>query len=165
MKILLKVLGGLLACLILLLLVLSVTGFEPHGLYPGLWLKGELVTTPVTDWSFTDQFRIIEIQTRTWYLIPHSVHVSCVAHEGQLYLDSVYGEGGNYPPGRRWNDNVARDPHVRLKIDGKLYDRALVRITDEAQIAAVEATKLKKYKRSQAPAGSRVGVLYHVVDN
>ena len=165
MKTALKILGGILVCLVLLLGVLRATGFEPHGLTPGLWLKGDLVTNPVADWSFTDKFRIIAIQTNTWYLIPHSVHVSCVAHRGQLYLDSVYGEGGNYPPGRRWNDNVARDPHVRLKIGNQLYDRTLVRVTDPAEIAAIEETKSKKYHGSRAPAGATVGVVFHVVDN
>ena len=40
MKMLLKVLGVILVCLVLLLLVLPITGFEPHGRTPGLWLKG-----------------------------------------------------------------------------------------------------------------------------
>lgn len=36
----------------------------------GLWLTGDLVTTPVTDWSFTDAIPTVQIETRTWYLIP-----------------------------------------------------------------------------------------------
>ena len=55
MKTLWKIVGGILVCLVLALLVLRVTGLEPHERIPGLWLKGDLVTTPVDDWSFTDK--------------------------------------------------------------------------------------------------------------
>jgi hypothetical protein len=41
--------------MVLLLVVERITGFEPNTRRPGLWLKGELVTTPVADWSFTDK--------------------------------------------------------------------------------------------------------------
>src|ERR1700751_2806837 len=39
----------------------------------GLCVAADLVTTPVTDWSFPDAFPTIQIETRTWYLIPHFV--------------------------------------------------------------------------------------------
>ncbi len=38
MKTLLRIVGGVLACLVLLLVVLSITGLEPHDKIPGLWL-------------------------------------------------------------------------------------------------------------------------------
>jgi hypothetical protein len=165
MKTLLRVLGGIFVCVVLLLIVLSITGFEPHGLHPGLWLKGEVVTAPVTDWSFMNKVRTIKIQTRTWYLIPHSVTIGCIPYNGQLYLDSIYGEGGNYPRGRRWNNNVARDPHVRLKVGNKLYDCILARVNDPAEIAAVEEAKAKRSRGARAPEGSIVGAVYHVLSN
>ena len=164
MKTLLKVLGGILVCVVLLLVVLRITGFEPHGLHPGLWLKGDLMMTPVTDWSFAEKARTLEVQTNTWYLIPHSVTISRVVYNGQLYLYSIYGEGGDYPHGRVWNNNVARDPHVRLKIGNRLYDCTLVRVTDSAEIAAVEGAE-KRPLTSRAPAGAIVGIIYHVISN
>src|SRR5438552_3889968 len=51
----------------LTLATFRVTGLEPEYLdldqlrahhmiaRPGLWLKGEVVTTPITDWSFVDK--------------------------------------------------------------------------------------------------------------
>src|SRR5437899_12152285 len=56
----------LVAVVIVAFLTLRITGLEPaevdpdvvlgHGLHyfvrPGLWLRGEVVTTPVTDWAF-----------------------------------------------------------------------------------------------------------------
>src|ERR1035441_451779 len=109
MKTLGEIIVGVLICLVLVLLVLSVTGLDPKDRRPGLWLKGDLVTTPVTDWSFTDKIQTVKVQTRTWYLLPHSVTTFCVAYNGQLYLTSVYRPGIEYPHGRNWNANVARD--------------------------------------------------------
>jgi len=164
MKTFLKVIGGILVCLVLLLLVLSITGFEPRGGTPGLWLKGQAVTTPVADWSFTDKIPVIEVQTNTWYMIPHSVHTFCVAYNGQLYLTSVYRAGLTYPNGRNWNSNVARDPHVRLKIGDQVYDRTLSYVTDPAERAVVIQLKAKKYPQQKIAPGSTINV-FHVLDN
>ena len=155
MKTLGKIISGILVCLVLFLLTARVTGFEPRtcaNIYeawscrlPGLWLRGDVVTTPVTDWSFTDKIQTVKVQTRTWYLLPHSVTTFCVAYNGQLYLTSVYRPGIEYPHGRNWNANVARDPHVRLKIGNQLYDRTLSYVTDPAEKAAVMQARVKKY--------------------
>lgn len=158
MRTLLKIIGGVLVCLVLLLMVLSITGFEPRDKIPGLWLKGNLVTTPVADWSFTDKYPTIKIQTRTWYLLPHSVTIVCFSHDGQLYLFSVYPFGTR----RSWNDNVARDPHVRIKIGNQLYDRTLTLVTDPAEIAAALQARARKYPGDPMPANRTVHV-FHVI--
>jgi len=164
MKTLLKIIGIIVACIVLLLVVLSITGFGPHGNTPGLWLKGNLVMTPVTDWSFTDKFETANVQTRTRYLIPHSVTTYCVAYNGQLYLTSVYRAGLTYPHGRSWNEDVVRDPHVRIKIGNELYDRTLSRVTDETLRQNVLAAKRKKYPQQKIPATSTV-IVFHVQDS
>ena len=164
MRILLKTVGVIVVCIVVLLVVFRITGLNPSQRRPGLWLTGELVTTPVADWSFTDQVPNLKIQTNTWYGIPHSVTINCVSYKGQLYLDSFYAAGLTYPHGRSWNENVARDPHVRLKIGDKLYDRTLVLVTDPAETAAVNAAKEKKYPTLKLPPGGTI-VLFHVVDN
>jgi len=164
MKTLLKVLEVIVVCLVLLLIALRITGFGPHGGTPGLWLKGDLVTTPVADWSFTDQVETVNVQTSTWYLLPHSVTTYCVALNGQLYLTSVYRAGLEYPHGRSWNAYVARDPHVRIKIGNQLYDRTLSYVTDSPERTAVIAAKRKKYPQQKIPATSTINV-FHVLDN
>jgi hypothetical protein len=162
MKTLLRIVGVVVVCLVLLLVVLSITGLEPRQRTPGLWLKGNLVTTPVTDWSFTDQVSTVEVQTRSRFLIPHSVTTYCVALNGQLYLDSFYPPGVEYPHGRSWNENVARDPHVRLKIGNDLYDVTLVHVTDPAEKAALRELKAKKYPQLKIPPDPQVQ-LFHVI--
>jgi hypothetical protein len=164
MKMLMKVVGVIVVCLVLLLIAARVNGFEPNARRPGLWLKGDLVTTPVADWSFTDDVPNLKIQTNTWYGIPHSVTINCVSYKGQLYLDSFYAAGLTYPHGRSWNEDVARDPHVRLKIGNQLYDRTLALVSDPAEAAAVNEAKMKKYPELKLPPGGTV-VLFRVLDN
>jgi hypothetical protein len=159
---LLKIVGTVLICFILLLVMLRITGLEPRDTTPGLWLKGNLVTSPVADWSFTDKFQTVKVQTRDRFLLPHSVTTYCVSYNGQLYLTSVYQAGLQYPRGRRWNENVARDPHVRIKIGDQLFDRILVYVSDPAEREAVIRNKARKYPRQIIAPGSFIHV-FHVV--
>jgi len=135
--------------LILAIVVLRVVGLDPKERRPGVWLSGNVVSAPVTDWSFTDKYPTIFVETRTWYGIPHSVTTSCVSHEGRLYLTSVYREGAQFPGDKLWNRNMVRDPHVRLKIGDQLYDRTLSLVTDAAERQAVLQTKQRKYPRQR----------------
>ena len=101
--------------------------FEPAERRPGTRLGGDLAEEQDTDWSFLRGRNQIFVETRTWYLIPHSVTtVSWVVD------DAFYVPCGNCDT-KRWPKNVQRDPRVRLKIDGKLYERTAVRITDPAE--------------------------------
>src|ERR1700676_231256 len=138
-----KIVGGLLACLALVLVVLRFTGFSPTGdvpgpgNYPGLWLSGKVVTAPVTDWSFASQYKTDKVQTRTWYMIPHSVTTGFIVHNDQLYVTSMFAAGVPFPKGKSWVTNVMRDPHVRLKFGNNLYDCILSPVTDSEERAAV----------------------------
>src|SRR5437867_10387679 len=85
-KTLLILVGALLACVAVALVTLRIVGLDPKDRRPGLWLTGDLVTTPVTDWSFTDKYPTIFVQTRSWYGLPHSVTTSSPGHDGQPYL-------------------------------------------------------------------------------
>ena len=149
-----EIIVGILACLVLALLVFRFTGLEPKDRRPGLWLKGDLVTTPVTDWSFTDKVANVELETRTWYLIPHSVRINCVAYNGHLYVSTVNPLGINAP--HNWNVNVARDPHVRLKIGNQMYDRVLTAVTDPAEKAGMLQARVKKYPALQTDINTSV---------
>ena len=153
-----KVLGVVMVCLVLALLVLRVIGLDPHERRPGLWLKGNVVTSPVTDWSSTDRYQTVKVQTRSSYLLPHSVTTFCIAYNGQLYLATTR------PETRQWSRNVARDPHVRLKIGDQLFDRSLLVVTDPAEREAVLQARAKKYSQKYPPPGPPFTV-YHVVSD
>src|SRR5215469_11233681 len=153
MKVLLKIVVGALICLALLLVVLRITGLNPHDRIPGLWLTGELVTTPVNDWSFLDQVPNIKLQTSTRFLLPHSVTINCLAYNGQFYVSSTHPIGAP----RSWDENVLRDPHVRIKVGDKLYDRTLVPVTDPAEKEAVVQIRENKYQL-KVPANATIDV-------
>jgi hypothetical protein len=157
MKTLARVAVTILVSLVSVLIILRITGFNPigdtpgPGNYPGLWLSGEVVTTPVTDWSFASQYRTDKLQTRTPYLIPHSVTTGFVVHNGQLYITSNFGAGVPFPQGKSWVANVVRDPHVRLKLGNNLYDCVLTPVTDPDERSAVLGPRAKQ---NPPPAGS-----------
>jgi hypothetical protein len=148
MKIVGRIFGGILITLVVLLVIFRFIGLDPGERTPGLWLSGPTATEPVNDWSFVNDASKVEtvmVQTRTWYLIPHSVRTNVFSHEGQLYLTSSYRPGMVFPRDRAWNRNFMRDPHVRIKIAGKIYDRVLHVITDENARAEILQSKWKKY--------------------
>lgn len=149
----LLIIAGLLVGLILVLglVVVRVVGFAPQERSAGFWIKGTLITTPVSDWSFTDQVEEISVETRTWYFIPHSVNVYCATYNGELYLFSAYYQGGEFPYERLWNQNVLRDPHVRIKIGDQLFNRVVSFVTDMTEKEAVLQNFAKKYPEWRGP--------------
>jgi hypothetical protein len=153
-----KIIIGILVCLGLALVVLRFTGLDPHGRIPGLWLSGDVVATPVNDWSFTQKVTTIKLQTQSRFLLPHSVTINCLDYNGQLYVSSVYPAGSP----RGWNENALRDPHVRIKIGDKVYDRTLVLVTDPVEQEAVLQVRARKYPQLKIPANSEIHV-FHVV--
>src|SRR3984893_5662989 len=143
--------------LALTLLTLRVTGLEPqfcdlndrrapHMIArPGLWLKGEVVTTPVTDWLFVDKvehpgrsLNTVLVETRTPYFIPHSVRTMPYVRNGQLYIRSHQDRMDvQFPNDKSWTSSVGRDPRVRIKIGDKLYEATMVLVADRAQAMAL----------------------------
>lgn len=102
---------------------------EPQERRPGLRLGGELAAEQNPDWSLYEGPKKIWVETRTWYGLRHSVTTTSFAVDGALYVPCRDCET------KRWPRNVVRDPRVRLKIDGRLYERTAVRISEEAERA------------------------------
>jgi hypothetical protein len=141
----------------LALFILQTIGLEPeyldlnqlraHGMIarPGLWLKGEVVTTPVTDWSFVEKvehpgqsLNTVLVETRTPYFIPHSVRTIPFVRNGQLYIRSHQDRMDvPFPNDKSWTSNVVRDPRVRIKIGDKLYEATMVLVADRSQAIAL----------------------------
>ncbi len=143
--------AGASALIILTLIFLRIFGLQPQDQRPGLWLPGSTVVSAVDDWSFTDEYDEVFVQTNTIYGIPHSVTTYSTDYNGEFYLFSAYYGGGNFPEDRSWNRNVMRDPRVRIKIGEDLYDRALRYIEDEALRVAVHRELELKYPDWSSP--------------
>ncbi|TFG95105.1 MAG: DUF2255 family protein [Myxococcales bacterium] len=131
------------ASLFLLLLALA-SACQPSEQRPGLWLSGEPAPLP-EDWSFTDAHSEIAIEVRTPYGLPHSVTIWCAFADGRLFV------AARDPEEKRWPGWVARDPEVRLAIDGRLYDAKLLHLDDPDWIAPVRRAYAAKYQLEDPP--------------
>ena len=139
------------------LLTLRVTGLDPRYIdpsspafvesdrtaWPGFWLTGEVVREPVTNWDWVlevnDPIRgnSIMLETPTWYGIPHSVTINLVPRGEKLYVSG--SEQGSrlekeFPNSKAWWANIERDPRVRMKIDGKIYEMTVTLVADRAEV-------------------------------
>lgn len=96
----------------------------PFLLLPGGALRGEVVETPVTDWSFVEASHVaLEVRPTD----PYSVNVGYVLRDGRLYVDPAEG--------RRWLACIREDPRVRVRVGGRVYAARAVRVTDESELA------------------------------
>ena len=157
LKVSLMVVGTL---VVVSLLTLRVTGLEPRYIdpsspafvesgrtaWPGLWLKGEVVREAVTNWNWANDIsdpirkNSIMLETRTWYGIPHSVTISPTARGDKLYIggsEQDFRLQKEFPDSKAWWANIVRDPRVRMKIDGKIYEMTVSLIADRAEVAQI----------------------------
>jgi len=140
------------------LLTLRVTGLDPQYIdpsssefvergrtaRPGLWLSGEVVSEPVSDWDWVYQVNdpirgnTIMLETQTWYGVPHSVTISPTARGKELYIggsEQDFRLERDFPHSKRWWANIERDPRVRMKIDGKIYEMTVALVADRNEVA------------------------------
>ncbi len=127
------------ACAIPISLTIACS-VDPSDERPGLGLSGEVHQQEVEDWSFTSDAKEIFIETVTRYWIPHSVTAWCVIVGDDLYVAADDADK------KSWVANVARDPNVRLKIEGKVYEQTLVPVTDATTIASIDSGFARKYE-------------------
>ncbi len=137
-----------------LAVLLAAGCVDPEGRRPGLRLAGEVVSGPVDDWSFTDDHKQIFLETRTPYLLPHSMTIYCAALDGRLYI------GARRPAEKRWVDYVERDPRVRLAVAGEIYERRLERVEDPAEREAIFRAYAANYGWDPVPEPDRPEVRY-----
>jgi len=144
--------------LVLSLVSLRVVGFDPPYMdpaspdfaargrtgWPGFWLSGEVTREPVTNWDWINEVNhpvtgnAIMLETRTWYGIPHSIYINATPRGDKLYI----GGGAQdfrleraFPASKRWWANIERDPRIRMKIDGKIYEMTVSLVADRAEVA------------------------------
>lgn len=128
-----------------LVLAASFAGcIEPKDRRPGMRLTGEVASEVVTDWSFSDAYQEVLLETQTWYGIPHSVTTVCAAKGDKLYVPSVYFEGGAWGD-KFWNRNVERDPNVRIKLGDTVYPLVAVVVDDPAELRSAMGALAEKY--------------------
>jgi hypothetical protein len=115
----------------------------------GPLVAGELVTGPEPDWSFTRDIRTFELQLLD---PPRSRTLWIVEHEGKLYLNSNYMGGLRERLWKKWPAQAEQDGRAIMRIEGKRYERSLVRIRTGAVVAGVTAEFTRKYGVVMTPA-------------
>lgn len=146
MRAVLRILG-----LVLVVPLISIAGLAiaarfhdgPIALFAGgPFESGELVTGPEPDWSFVHQVREVEFQLldpprsrRTWIL----------DHDGKAYIPSGYMTTWWGRIWKRWPHEAVKDPRIVLRIDGKLYERRLVRIEEGPVVEPLLEELSRKY--------------------
>ena len=109
----------------------------------GPLVDGELVTGPEPDWSFVGDVGVVDLQ-----LVdpPRSRVVWIADHDGKLYVVSGYMGSFLGRLWKRWPVQAERDGRAVLRIEGKRYERTLVRIRTGADvIEGVSAELTRKY--------------------
>jgi hypothetical protein len=159
MRILLKVVAVIVACAILALMALSITGLDPNQRRAGLWLRGNVASFPA-DWTFADKHQTLLVETHPWYLIPHSVTIFFVTDNGNLYLHADYPPGQKFPGGKSWTAAVAHNPRVRIKIGNQVFNGKAALVTDPTEFNSLFEAFRKKYPRSPFSDYRRRGDVY-----
>ncbi len=146
MKSILRFVGGLLAVLVLAIVVLLVGARFADGplaiIAGGPFTSGDLVTGPEPDWSFVADIQEVEFQlvdparSRTTWILEH---------DGKAYIPCGYMTTWWGRIWKRWPIEAEKDDRAILRIDGKLYERRLVRIAKGPMLAPLLAQLRYKY--------------------
>ena len=116
----------------------------PFLVFPGGALSGEVVSEPVTDWSFLDD-RFIDLEVRP--SDPYSVELNYFVVERELFIDPAEG--------RKWLDYIRADPEVRARFDGRIYPLTAVLRGEPGELSGFDADRFVYQLESRASSGTR----------
>ena len=141
LKILLKSLGVLVFALWTFVFLVSFND-GPTEIFPGgAFTSGELVTGE-PDWSFAKNLSNVEFQTMN----PVSSRTTFIMiQDNRVFIPSGYMTTWWGKIWKQWPYQAPEDGRAILRIDGKLYERTLVRITDDPALPGVMSELARKY--------------------
>jgi len=135
-----KVIGIALLCLLLIggAVILGARWiYGPLGPIPGPELRGTVVEEPAQDWSSIDAVKVIQVETRPEH--PYSVSTWVTRVGDEIY---VFAGDAESP----WAQNIAEDPRVRIRVEGRIHQRRAVRVADFETKRAFLAAMRSKYQ-------------------
>lgn len=146
MRSVLRVLGGLVALLLVAIGVLLVGARFADGpvaiVAGGPFTSGELMSGPEPDWSFVRDVREVEFQlldparSRTTWILDH---------EGKAYIPCGYMTTWWGRIWKKWPLEAEKDPRILLRIGDSLYERQLVRIREGPNVEPLLRELSRKY--------------------
>jgi hypothetical protein len=146
MRTFLRIVGGLILLLVVLIVGVLVGARFADGpiaiIAGGPFKSGQLVSGSEPDWSFVHDVREVEFQ-----LVepPRSRTTWILDHEGKAYIPCGYMTTWWGKLWKQWPHEAEKDPRILLRIDGKLYERRLVRVEDGPALAPLLAELSRKY--------------------
>ncbi|MEM1229518.1 MAG: hypothetical protein AAGI15_03200 [Pseudomonadota bacterium] len=131
------------SALLLLPLLLAGCG-GPLGPLSGGELSGQELPAP-PQWLGVDTTDGVQLETLDPAGDAHSVNTWATIIEGRLYIPTSLILGAEDPREREWVRNVLANDAVRVRATGTVYPGRMVRVADEAIIAAAKAALLSAY--------------------
>ncbi len=131
-----------LSAAVVVVLVLSITVFSavcPCERTPGLWLWGEEIKEPVTDWSFANTVPLCQLQVNSWR--PHSINLNCMSANQELFISCMRCEG------KVWSTMALNNPQAVIRMGDKLYPVTLKQLKDEALLDIAWQARAEKMSR------------------
>jgi hypothetical protein len=138
MRIIRWILGAIVGIALVVVLLDTFGGYlfdGPLGPIPGGAFEGGVDPNPNPDWSNLEE--VIELEIRPEK--PWSLSVWNTVIDGQLYVPSAQGAR------RRWTSVALADPRVRVRTHGKIYERRIELVTDEALRRRIGAAIAERY--------------------
>ncbi len=111
----------------------------PIAVFPGGPFRSGQPAEGEPDWSFARDVEEIELQLAD---PPRSRTVWVVVHQGLPYVSCSFLD---VPLWKKWPYEVLEDGRVVLRIEGRLYERQAVKVTDPEEYQAVRALVAEKY--------------------
>lgn len=102
----------------------------PVGPFAGGRLTGTVVRTAVADWSFANEYELIQVETRP--ADPYSVNVHYYVVDQRLYV-----EGDPNRRLSRWRTYLRQNPDLRVRFGDRVYEVTAVEVTDEDEIVSI----------------------------
>lgn len=146
MKLVLRLVGGLLVLLILVIGGLLVGARFADGpialIAGGPFTSGTVITDPEPDWSFVRDEREVQFQLLD---PPRSRTTWILYHDGKAYIPSGYMTTWWGRIWKQWPHEAEKDPRILLRIGDAIYERRLVRIQDGPVVAPLLTELSRKY--------------------
>ena len=127
----------------------------PNRLFSGGPLvAGELHAGPEPDWSFVEDIGTIELQLLD---PPRSRRIWTTEHDGKLYVWSGYMGTAVGRLWKRWPVQAMQDGRAVIRIEGKRYERQLVRIESGEMLDGISSAIRDKYPSQVTRAAVEAG--------
>ena len=120
----------------------------------GRLMSGELHAGPEPNWSFVEDIGTIELQLLD---PPRSRRIWTTEHDGKLYVWSGYMGTAVGRLWKRWPVQAMQDGRAVIRIEGKRYERQLVRIESGEILDGISSAIRDKYPSQVTRAAVEAG--------